>query len=64
MVGKNSRPSKKRKREDAPAVLVQELKGGLKDIANAINAYQQGKWHEKLLKIVWGMQEFEMGIST
>jgi len=41
-------------------VFVQELKGGLNNIANAIDANRQGKWLEKLSKIVWGMQGFEM----
>jgi len=40
-----------------------ELKGGLKDIANAIDANCQGKWLEKL-QIVWRMQGFNMCIST
>jgi len=47
MDGKSSRPSRKRVREDAPSVLVQELKGGLKDINNAIDTNRRGKWLEK-----------------
>ena len=41
-------------------VLVQELKGGLKDITNAIDTNRQGKWLEKLPKIVKGMKEFDI----
>ena len=47
MVGKSSRPSRKRVSEDAASVLVQELKRGLKDINNAIDTNRRGKWLEK-----------------
>ena len=50
-----------RQREDAQAVFVQELKGGLEDIVDAIEANRQGKWLEKLSEIRWGMNGFEMG---
>ena len=36
VIGKSSRPSRKRKREDSPVMLVKELKGDLDNIANAI----------------------------
>ena len=38
-------------------MLLQELKGGLKDIANAIDTNWQSKWLEKLLEIMWGHEK-------
>ena len=61
VVDRSSRSRRERKREDIPTVLVQEIKGELKNIANAIDANRQEKWLEKLSEIMWGMQGFEMG---
>ena len=41
-------------------VFVQELRVGMKNIVDAIEACRQGKWLENLPKIVWSMKGFEM----
>ena len=43
VVDRSSRSRRERKREDIPTVLVQEIKGELKNIANAIDANRQEK---------------------
>ena len=57
-------PSRKRRGENASAMLVQELKGGLKDIANLINTNDKASGMKSCRRLCEGMKEFEMGIST